>query len=211
MIRAHVARGSGKAKGTRDGGGGDQDADARTRDLLAAGDLKQAATEIIRAHGPQLLRYLRGLLGNEGDAREAFALASERLWRSLPTFRGDASVRTWCFHLAWSAAADLRKEAWRSLGRRLETEEAAGVVTGDRTPSWLRQERLRLTLAELRRTLTLEEQSLLQLRVDQGLSLAECAEVLASDGKAASSAGALQKRLERIKARLKALAESRRG
>jgi len=208
-----VARDSSRSKGGGATGstGPAPDVEARVREALAAGDLRLAATETVRGYGPQLLRYLRGLLGNEGDAREAFALTSERLWRSLPTFRGDASVRTWCFHLAWSAAADLRKEAWRTLGRRLETEEAAGLATAGRTPSWLREERLRLSLGELRRALTLEEQSLLQLRVDQGLSFAECAEVLAEDGRGPRP-DALMKRFDRIKARLKALAkEPKRG
>jgi len=179
--------------------------DARLRALLAAGDVKGAATAAIRGYGPDLLRYLRGLLGSEADATEAFSGASERLWRSLPEFRGDASLRTWCFHLAWSAAADLRKEAWRARGRRLQTGEAEALPADDRTRSWLREERLRLTLAALRQALTLEEQSLLVLRIDQGLSWAECAEVLADDARP-RSVEALQKRFERIKAKLGALA-----
>lgn len=182
--------------------------EVRLRTLLAAGDLRQAATEAIRGYGPDLLRYLRGLLGNDSDAREAFALASERLWRSLPEFRGDAAVRTWCFHLAWSAAADLRKEAWRARGRRLETDEVEALGTGDRTRTWLREERLRITLTELRQALTLEEQSLLQLRLDQELSFAECAAVLA-EGAEAPTAEALMKRFERIKAKLVELARGR--
>ncbi len=182
--------------------------ESRLRALLAAGDLKQAATEAIRGYGPDLLRYLRGLLGNDSDAREAFALASERLWRSLPEFRGDAAVRTWCFHLAWSAAADLRKEAWRARGRRLETDEVEALGTGDRTRTWLREERLRITLTELRQALTLEEQSLLQLRLDQELSFAECAAVLA-EGAEAPTAEALMKRFERIKTKLTELARGR--
>ena len=182
--------------------------EARLRALLAAGDLKQAATEAIRGYGPDLLRYLRGLLGNDSDAREAFALASERLWRSLPEFRGDAAVRTWCFHLAWSAAADLRKEAWRARGRRLETDEVEALGTGDRTRTWLREERLRITLTELRQALTLEEQSLLQLRLDQELSFAECAAVLA-EGAETPTAEALMKRFERIKTKLTELARGR--
>ncbi len=206
-----MARGPSRS---RAGDGGEAGAatpvEARLRALLAAGILKAAATETLRAYGPQLLRYLRVLLGNDGDAREAFALTAERLWRSLPAFRGEASVRTWCFHLAWSAAADLRKEAWRTMGRRLETEEAARLGTGGRTPSWLREERLHLTLADLRKALTLEEQSLLQLRVDQGLTFAECAEVLAEEG-TAPSADTLQKRFERLKVKLKALAKERSG
>lgn len=182
--------------------------EGRVRGLLAVGDLRQAATETIRGYGPDLLRYLRGLLGNDSDAREAFAVASERLWRSLPEFRGDSAVRTWCFHLAWSAAADLRKEAWRTRGRRLETDEVEALGTGDRTRTWLREERLRLTLTELRQALTLEEQSLLQLRLDQELSFAECAAVLA-EGEQAPSAEALMKRFERIKGKLTELAKGR--
>lgn len=184
--------------------------DARIRSLLHEGDAKAAATEAIRSHGPPLLRYLRGLLGHEEEAKEAFASASERLWRNLPDFRGESSVRTWFFRLGWSAAADLRKEAWRSKGRRLETDEADELPADDRTRSWLRRERLRLGLAELRRALALEEQSLLQLRIDQGLSWAECAEVLAEGGRT-QSVDALMKRFERIKAKLAALAREKAG
>lgn len=186
------------------------DVDARIRALLGEGNAKAAATEAIRVHGPGLLRYLRALLGHEEEAKEAFAGACERLWRSLASFRGEASVRTWFFRLGWSAAADLRKEAWRSKARRLETDEAAELAADGETRSWLRKERLRLGLAELRRALTLEEQSLLQLRIDQRLSWAECAEVLAGEGEALS-VDALMKRFERLKARLAALAREKAG
>ena len=96
----------------------------RLRQLLSDGDLKGAATETIRGYGSALLRFLRGLLGNGADAEEVFARASERIWRSLPEFRGESELRTWCFRLAWSAAADMRKEAWNVRRRRLETAEA---------------------------------------------------------------------------------------
>ncbi len=193
------------AGGARRAGGGAAEAEARLRALLDAGDAKAAATGAIRTYGPELLRYLRSLLASEADAQEAFSAACERLWRSLPEFRGEASLRTWCFRLAWSAAADLKKEAWTARGRRLETGEATGLADDGRTRSWLRAERLRLSLADLRRALTLEEEGLLRLRVDQGLSWAECAEVLAAGGRK-PTVEALMKRFERVKARLGALA-----
>jgi RNA polymerase sigma-70 factor (ECF subfamily) len=198
-----MAGGTRRRTGKDEGAADDVEAALRTR--LAAGDVKGAATGAIRAYGPELLRYLRGLLAREADAKEAFSSACERLWRSLPEFRGEASLRTWCFHLAWSAAADLKKEAWTARGQRLETDEAAALAEDDRTRSWLREERLRLSLDELRRGLTLEEQGLLRLRVDQGLSWAECAAVLTADGRA-PKVEALMKRFERIKARLGTLA-----
>jgi RNA polymerase sigma-70 factor (ECF subfamily) len=186
------------------------DLDRRIAELLAAGGHRQAATEAIRGHGPALLRYLRGLLGDEGEAAEAFASFAERLWKGIGDFRGESTIRTWAFRLAWSAAADLRKEAWRTRVRRLETNEADAVPADQGTRSWLRAERLRLSLAELRATLTLEEQSLLQLRIDQGLSWAECAEVLAAEG-GEVRAEALMKRFERIKAKLGRLVRGRRN
>lgn len=192
----------GGAGGDRRGGEGPE---ARLRTLLETGDVKGAATGAIREYGPELLRYLRSLLASEADAQEAFSAACERLWRSLPEFRGDASLRTWCFRLAWSAAADLKKEAWTVRGRTLQTDEAAGLADDGKTRSWLRAERLRLSLAELRQALTLEEEGLLRLRVDQGLSWAECAEVLAAGGRR-PTVEALMKRFERVKARLGALA-----
>jgi RNA polymerase sigma factor (sigma-70 family) len=178
----------------------------RLRQLLSDGDLKGAATQTIRGYGPELLRFLRGLLGNESDAEEAFARASERIWRSLPEFRGDSELRTWCFRLAWSAAADLRKEAWNVRRRRLETAEGGELAAADGTATWLRHERLRLSLNRLRAALTLEEQGLLQLRIDQQLSWDECAQVLALDGPV-PRVNSLVKRFERIKSKLRALAD----
>ena len=173
--------------------------------LLASGDTRAAATLAIRGFGPGTLRYLRALLGGEADALDAFSSFSERLWRGLPGFRAEASLRTWVFRLAWSVASDLRKEAWRARGRRLDTGEAAAIPADDGTRSWLRAERLRLSLQALRRVLSLEDQSLLQLRIDQGLSWAECAAVLAVEERA-PTAEALMKRFERIKERLARLA-----
>lgn len=177
--------------------------EGRVRALLASGEVDRAATEALRGHGPEVLRYLRALLGDEVDAREAFSAFAERFWRGLGEFRGEASLRTWAFRLAWNAACDLRRDAWRARRRRLETGEASALAApgGDGTRSWLRLERRRLSLAELREALTPEEQTLLHLRIDRELSWAACAEVLSAGGRPVSEA-ALMKRFERIKARL---------
>jgi len=63
-------------------------------------------------------------------------------------------------------------------------------------------------LEKLREALTLEERSLLALRVDQELSWAETAAVLAREGEAVEP-NALMKRFERLKERLGRLAKER--
>ena len=177
----------------------------RVRALSAAGDFAEAATEAIRGLGPQVLRYLRSLLREEAAAGEAFSVFAENLWKGLPAFRGEASLRGWAFRLAYHAALNLRDEAWRMRGQRLGTREASQLAEEVRTKTVVRVERQREALERLRKSLSVEDRSLLALRVDQGLSWAECAEALAAEGKAIEPA-TLMKRFERLKERLARLA-----
>jgi RNA polymerase sigma-70 factor (ECF subfamily) len=173
--------------------------------LLAAGDRPGAATEAIRTLGPEVLRYLRSILRNEGDAQEAFSQFAENLWRGIGTWRGDGSFRAWTFRLAWNAAINMRNEAWRRKGRRLVTAEVSALADEVRTRSSLRVERQRQALDKLRESLADEEVSLLALRIDQGLSWAEISQVLAGEG-AQVEVATLMKRFERLKTRLARMA-----
>jgi len=177
----------------------------RLHQLIAAGDLRGAATEAIRGYGPQVLQVLRAMLRDEAEARDAFSQFAENLWKGIGTFRGEASFKTWSLRLACNAARNQRDEAWRRRGRRLATREASALAEEVRTRSVVRVERQRQALDRLRQALSVEEQSLLVLRLDQGLSWNEVADVLAEKGKPAEPA-ALMKRYERIKERLGKLA-----
>ncbi|MBI5067088.1 MAG: sigma-70 family RNA polymerase sigma factor [Deltaproteobacteria bacterium] len=177
----------------------------RLRQLLAGGDLRATATEAIRGYGPQVLQVLRAMLRDEADAREAFSQFAENLWKGLSTFRGEASFKTWALRLACNAARNQRDEAWRRRGRRFATGEASAIAEEVRTRSVVRVELQRQALDRLRQALSVEEQSLLVLRLDQQLSWNEVADVLAEEGKPAEPA-ALMKRYERIKERLGKLA-----
>jgi RNA polymerase sigma-70 factor, ECF subfamily len=177
----------------------------RVRALLAAGDLRAAATEAIRGLGPPILRYLRTVLRDETDAADALSQFAENLWRGLPSFRGGSALRTWAFRIAWNAALNLRDEAWRRKGRRFATGEASAIAEDVRTRTAVRVERQRDALRQLRESLTPEEQSLLTLRIDLELSWAEIAEVLAPGG-SPLSADTVSKRFERLKDRLARMA-----
>lgn len=179
--------------------------EARIQQLIAAGDLRGAATEAIRGFGPQVLRYLRGVLHDEASAAEAFSRFAENLWKGIESFRGQSSFKTWALRLAWNAALDLRDEAWRKRGRRFASGEASALAEEVRTRSVLRVERQRQVLDKLRQSLSAEDRSLLALRIDQELSWTEVAEVLSEAGKPVEPA-ALMKRFERIKERLGKLA-----
>lgn len=178
------------------------------RASMAAGDLRAAATEVIRLYGPAVLRYLRSLLRSEADASDAFSEWAETLWKGLGGFRGEASVRTWSYRIAWTCARNVRDEAWKKRGRPLATGEASQLADQVRTNSKLVEEQKRQALDELREALPQEEQSLLVLRIDQQLSWNEIALVMAEHGDDVEAA-TLMKRFERLKVRLAKMAKER--
>lgn len=180
------------------------DLDARVAALVAAGDAGTAATEVLRALGPGVRRYLRSVLRDEDDAADAFARFEESLWRALPAFRGEAALRTWALRIAWSAARHLRAEAWNRHRTRLRTHDASALQQ-TQGASEARSEDRRRKLELLRRALSDEEQAMLALRIDQELPWSEIALVLSSDGRPLEVA-VLQKRFERLRARLARLA-----
>ncbi len=166
-----------------------------------AGDAAGAATQALLALGPEILRFLRSVLRDEDDAADAFSHFSERLWRGLPSFRGQSSLRTWAFRIAWNSALSLRNDAWHRRGQRFATGEASEIAETIRTKTVVRVERQRSVLDKLRESLSPEDQSLLALRLDRGFSWEEVADILSAGGHRVQPL-ALMKRFERLKKRL---------
>jgi RNA polymerase sigma-70 factor, ECF subfamily len=172
---------------------------------LSTGDARGAAELALRGLGPAVLRYLRSLLREEEAAADAFSEFAEDLWLGLPGFRGEASLRTWAFRIAWHAALRVRQDEWRRRTVALSRGPASRLAEDIRTKTPVRNERRARALAALRARLSLDDQSLLVLRVDQGLPWAEVAQVLAAEGNPVE-VPALQKRFQRLKDRLAVLA-----
>jgi RNA polymerase sigma-70 factor (ECF subfamily) len=175
--------------------------DARVRALLEANDAREAAALAIRTLGPPVLRYLRAILRDEDDTKDAFSHWAESVWRGLPGFRWESALQTWAHRLAFHSALALRDDAWRRHAARLEATAASRLAETLRTRTAAKAEQRLAALRRLREELTLEEQTLLQLRVDQGLSWVAIAGVLAEEG-ARLDPGTVAKRYERLKARL---------
>ncbi|MFO0584241.1 MAG: sigma-70 family RNA polymerase sigma factor [Anaeromyxobacter sp.] len=180
----------------------------RVKERLAAGDDRGAATIVIRELGPMVLSYLRPMLKDEDDVADAFSQWAERVWKGLPGFEGRSSLKTWCIRLACNVALNMKDGAHARRVRRFATGEASALADSIRTTSAVRVERHRQELVELRKELTPEEQTLLFLRADQGLSWDEISEAFSETGESAS-ADTLSKRYERLKTRLAKLARER--
>ena len=182
------------------------DLEPRILALLAAGDLSGSATEALRGYGPQILGYLTAVMRDEDDAHDVFSQFAEDLWRGLPGFRRESSIRTWAFRLAWHAASRYARDPYRKRHRPILTTEASKIAEQVRsTMSTYSPGGRADRLLKLRESLEPEEQTLLILRVDKAMPWEDVAEVLRADGEPATPA-ALRKRFERLKEKLGRLA-----
>ena len=134
------------------------------------------------------------------------------VWRGLPGFRWQASVRAWCYTLARHALARLQRAPARRRTVGLATAELDALVAEvrTRTLSIVRTE-ARDGVRALREQLTPDEQAILILRIDRNLPWRDVARILADDDAPSEAvlvrrAAALRKRFEAIKATLRAKA-----
>ncbi len=176
---------------------------------LEEGDHAGAATCALRGYGPEILGYLASILRDAPAADEVFSTFCEDLWRGVPQFRRASSFRTWAYKIAWHAAVRHLEDPFKKRGQPLATEQAEKLAVEVRTTTALHlRDTAKDALAALRAGLAPEEQALLVLRVDRGLSWTEIAEALADAGAPAAGEAALRKRFERLKGKLRQEAEA---
>jgi len=192
--------------------------EARVRGAFAKGAFEEGVTEALRAYGPEVLGFLVATMRDEADADDVFAQLCEDVWRGAPSFRGDASIRTWLYVLARNAAHRFRRDPLRRRGAALSDCAAVSAIEAEvreRTRSYLRSE-VRDRVARLREALDPDDRMLLVLRVDRGMSFREIAKVFADasggpEGEDKRREAALRKRYERVKERIRELARTDAG
>lgn len=174
-----------------------------------AGDMEAAATRAIRSYGPELLGYLHAMV-HTADPDELFSRLCEQLWKHLPSFRWESSVRTWTYVVARNLA---RGEARAAAGPRGKVEglretHASRIAADVRstTAIHLRTDS-KDALQRIRDGLDPDDRTLLILRVDRGMAWRDIVAVLQTDEQAeqdpVKAAAALRKRFERLKQTLR--------
>ncbi|WP_264069077.1 RNA polymerase sigma factor [Mycolicibacterium komossense] len=84
---------------------------ASDRELINAAAVgeRDAFEAIVLRYGPEMLRYARNMLSDNGAAEEVTQDAFVAAWKGLDTFRGDSSLRTWLFTLVSHKVVDHRR------------------------------------------------------------------------------------------------------
>ncbi|HEY5933382.1 MAG TPA: sigma-70 family RNA polymerase sigma factor [Kofleriaceae bacterium] len=183
----------------------DEDLEQTISNHLASGELDAAATAALSGLGPQILGYLAAMVRDDDAAYDVFGQFSEELWKSIRTFRGESSFKTWAYKLVMHSLARYRRDGYRKRAVPLGSE-VSGIAEEVRssTPPYKRSE-VKDRFAQLREALEPEEQTLLFLRVDQKLPWQDVAAIVAEQGEPIEVA-TLRKRFERAKQRLRELA-----
>jgi RNA polymerase sigma-70 factor (ECF subfamily) len=188
------------------------------RHLCERGDYESAATEVLRGYGSEIFGFLVAVHGSEADASDAFSDLAEAIWRGLPRFAWESTVRTWAYAVARNITRTRKRDAARR-GRRLVggsdsvLQDVAEQVR-TQTKAFLRTEN-KTRLQALREGLPEEDRMLLVLRVDRGLAWNELARIL-SEGEAGETldsaalvreSARLRKRFQLVKEHLRELAK----
>jgi RNA polymerase sigma-70 factor (ECF subfamily) len=176
------------------------------------GDLSAAATAAIHGYGRELFGFLVAIHSSRADASDSYSELCEILWRKLPDFAWDGTLRAWLYGIARNVTRTRRRNANRRLrrerpGKESVFEQAVQAVRTE-TLAFLRTQK-RNRLQSLRDELPEEDRMLLILRVDRRLEWPELARALAGDdvvlddASLKREAARLRKRYQIVKDRLR--------
>jgi RNA polymerase sigma-70 factor, ECF subfamily len=166
---------------------------------LQAGDIEGAATRVLETCGPGVRGYLRVALTTDRRVRDAYSIFSETVWQCLRRYPKQRRMIVWAYRLAYMAAKQQRDQ---SRPKRTTTHRK-GSSSGARVLSRTRAATVEpLGAAEdaelMRAELSLEEQTVLTLRIDRGFSWQEIGWVLGRG----SAAEPMRRRYQRLVQRL---------
>jgi RNA polymerase sigma-70 factor (ECF subfamily) len=181
-----------------------------------SGEHHEAATLLLQSYGRDIFRFLMSRLRDEQASSDVFSQFTEDLWRGLAGFQWQCSARVWSYTLARHAASRHIAGAQRLRGREAPLSAAGRLSELEQkirtqTLAAVRTE-VKSRLAELREKLSLDDQTLLILRVNRKLNWKEIAQVMideneeATDGAIDKVAVRLRKRFQSIKEKLREMA-----
>jgi RNA polymerase sigma-70 factor (ECF subfamily) len=144
---------------------------------------QDALSQLYTIYRPRLRRYLwHQLNGNEAAVEDVLQEVFLAVWRSAPSYRGEAQVATWLFQIAHYQVLHLRRDRGRHPNGQLP-DDGAGGRDGDweatESHDSLEDSVLdRLTLEDALSQLRPAHREALELVFLQGFSQAEVSQIL---------------------------------
>lgn len=138
---------------------------------------ERAARDLVDRHASAVARFVSSL-GARDDADEVTQDTFVRAFGALETFRADSALRTWLFTIARRLVLDRRRTRKRR-GEHVEVTEE-DVVTTDNPLDTLVADETRQRLLQAVDRLTRTQKEVFTLRVTEGLSYKEIADITGS-------------------------------
>jgi RNA polymerase sigma-70 factor (ECF subfamily) len=131
---------------------------------------ERAFNRLVDRHQQAVRTFLRKLAGPDAEdvAQDVFIA----LWRRAHSFRGDASVRSWLFAIAWRKAKDSQRRWFRQARRETAWRDTTAVEA--HPPA----EETRVALAKALAALPLDQRAAVVLCLAHGFTHVEAAEIL---------------------------------
>ncbi len=130
---------------------------------------------LIEQHAEAVFRVANGILRNRGLAEDAVQETMIKAWQSLPSFRGESSLRTWVLKIAHNTSISMLRRRRDAVMAPEDMPEIVGGIDPARSSVAMSE------LREVRRALdTLDElsRSVVILREVEGMSYQEIADTL---------------------------------
>ena len=154
----------------------DSRADGGLIDQWKAGD-QRAATAIVERHAEALARFA-GRLGVTEDVDELVQDTFIRAFSAIDSFRADSSLRTWLFTIERRLVID-RRRAQARRGHEIEMDDMHAASGFDALDAMVADEAAQRVAGAMAR-LTRMQREVFVLRVQEGRSYKDIAEILGS-------------------------------
>lgn len=173
---------------------------------LAASGNERAFEQLVSIYESAVYNMAMYTVKNRDDALDVSQEVFVKLWQSLPTFRGECSIKSYIMKLTKNASLDLMRKKSRRQSVSLTVENDKGEeaqldlpdTSDEANPeqAYLREERIRKVREGLLR-LDDEQRQIIIMRDMNGMSYAEIADALGLNE------GTVKSRLNRARSALK--------
>lgn len=101
------------------------------RDALSASDHHRAFKLIVETYDQRLYWHIRRMLDSHEDSDDVLQECFIKVWKYLPSFRGDSSIYTWVYRIATNESLTFIKKRKRLQGSDIEQHEQVSRLQGD--------------------------------------------------------------------------------
>lgn len=134
--------------------------------------------DIVTDNGERIRRICNYYSSNQEDRKDMYQEVLVNIWKSLDSFRGDASISTWIYRIAVNTSLGFTGKAFKQMQMIVDADtEKLSLLFDDSSEEKLKQESQLNKLQMELNQLSVIDKSLISLMLE-GLSMREIADII---------------------------------